>query len=79
MGTLALLNVAGVSCSAILDIAHVMHHPHALARELQTQLRHADTPPMVAQPMMMDGHRMTGDLAPLALNAHEGRWQPRDH
>lgn len=76
---LALLDEAGVSCSPILDIAQVMDHPHTLARELRLQPQHADTPPMVAQPMLMDGHRMTGDLAPPALNAHEGRWQPRDH
>ena len=34
---------------------------------------------MVAQPMLMDGHRMAGDVASPALNAHEGRWQLRDH
>jgi crotonobetainyl-CoA:carnitine CoA-transferase CaiB-like acyl-CoA transferase len=77
--SLALLNEAGVPRSPILDIAQVMDHPHTLARELRLQPQHADTPPMVAQPMLMDGHRMTGDLAPPALNAHEGRWQPRDH
>jgi crotonobetainyl-CoA:carnitine CoA-transferase CaiB-like acyl-CoA transferase len=76
---LALLDEAGVPCSPILDIAQVMDHPHTLARELRLQPQHADTPPMVAQPMLMDGHRMTGELAPPALNAHEGRWLPRNH
>jgi crotonobetainyl-CoA:carnitine CoA-transferase CaiB-like acyl-CoA transferase len=75
---LALLNEAGVPCSPILDAAQVMDHPHTLARELRLQPEDANTPPVVAQPMLMDGHRMTGDLAPSALNAHEGRWQPRN-
>ena len=74
---LALLNEANVPCSPILNVAQVMEHPHTRARELRLQPQDADTPPMIAQPMLMDGHRLSADLAPPALNAHEGRWQPR--
>ena len=74
---LALLNEANVPCSPILNVAQVMEHPHTRARELRLQPQDADTPPMIAQPMLMDGHRLSADLVPPALNAHEGRWQPR--
>lgn len=72
----ALLKAAGVPCSPILNVAEVMEHPHTLARELRLQAQDANTPPMVAQPMLMDGQRLVADLAPPALNAHQGRWQP---
>ena len=72
----ALLKAAGVPCSPILNVAEVMEHPHTLARELRLQAQDANTPPMVAQPMLMDGQRLEADLAPPALNAHQGRWQP---
>ena len=64
-----LLSKAGVPCSPILDIAQVMEHPHTLAREMRLQPKDANTPPMIANPMLMDGQRVVADLPPPALNA----------
>ena len=73
----ALLGEAGVPCSPILDIAQVMEHPHTLARELRLQPQDAHTPPMIANPMLMDGQRVVADRAPPSLNADTADWLPR--
>lgn len=73
----ALLGEAGVPCSPILDIAQVMEHPHTLARELRLQPQDARTPPMIANPMLMDGQRVVADRAPPTLNADTADWLPR--
>lgn len=71
----ALLDQAGVPCSPILDVAQVMAHPHVLARELRVETDDPNTPPMVANPMLMDGQRMVAPLPPPPLNAHAAAWQ----
>jgi hypothetical protein len=38
------------------------------------QPRDAQTPPMVANPMLFDGQRPVADLPPPALDAHQARW-----
>ena len=68
------LDVAGVPCSPILDIAQVMEHPHVAARGLRLQPGVDGTPPMIANPMVMDGQRPVAELPPPALGAHPARW-----
>jgi crotonobetainyl-CoA:carnitine CoA-transferase CaiB-like acyl-CoA transferase len=70
----ALLDRAGVPCSPILDIAQVMDHPHVAARGMALQPRDAQTPPMVANPMLFDGQRPVAELSPPVLDAHQARW-----
>jgi crotonobetainyl-CoA:carnitine CoA-transferase CaiB-like acyl-CoA transferase len=69
-----LLDTAGVPCSPILDIAQVMEHPHVAARGLTLQPQGPGIPPMVANPMLLDGQRPVADLPPPVLNAHQARW-----
>nr|WP_247596990.1 CaiB/BaiF CoA-transferase family protein [Hydrogenophaga sp. PAMC20947] len=71
----SLLDKAGVPCSPILDIAQVMSHPHVLARELRMDSGEPLYPPMVANPMLMDGHRLVSNQPPPGLNAHTACWQ----
>ena len=68
------LDAAGVPCSPILDIAQVMAHPHVAARGLRIQAESATVPPMIANPMVLDGQRPVADLPPPALGAHQARW-----
>ncbi|MBA4215670.1 MAG: CoA transferase [Polaromonas sp.] len=68
------LDVAGVPCSPILDIAQVMEHPHVAARGMALQPQDAQTPPMVANPMLFDGQRPVAELSPPVLGAHQARW-----
>ena len=70
----ALLDQAGVPCAPILDIAQVMDHPHVAARGMALKPRDAQTPPMVANPMLFDGLRPVADLPPPVLDAHPARW-----
>ena len=70
----ALLDRAGVPCAPILDIAQVMEHPHVAARGMALQPRDAQTPPMVANPMLFDGQRPVAELSPPVLGAHQARW-----
>ena len=68
------LDAAGVPCSPILDIAQVMEHPHVAARGLRLQPGVGAAPPMIANPMVMDGQRPVAELPPPALGAHQARW-----
>ena len=68
------LDVAGVPCSPILDIAQVMEHPHVAARGLRLQPGVDGEPPMIANPMLMDGRRPVAELPPPALGVHQARW-----
>ena len=68
------LDAAGVPCSPILDIAQVMEHPHVAARGLRLQPGVDAGPPMIANPMVMDGQRPVAELPPPALGAHQARW-----
>ena len=70
----ALLDRAGVPCAPILDLAQVMEHPHVAARGMRLQPRDAQTPPMLANPMLFDGQRPVADRPPPALGADQARW-----
>ena len=72
----ALLDQVGVPCAPILDVAQVMAHPQILARELLIKSTNPNSPPMVANPMLMDGQRIVASLPPPELNAHSASWQP---
>lgn len=69
-----LLDEAGVPCSPILDVEQVMQHPHVQARGMLLATDDNLTPPMVANPMLMDGHRMTAQIAPPALGSGTCVW-----
>ena len=70
------LEGAAVPCSPILDIAQVMAHPQVLARGMKLPAQGDSVPPMVANPMRLDGQRPVADLPPPALNQHQGKWLP---
>jgi crotonobetainyl-CoA:carnitine CoA-transferase CaiB-like acyl-CoA transferase len=70
-----LLDRVSVPCSPILDVAQVMTHPHVLARGMALPAQGADMPPMVANPMLMDGQRMTAPLPPPLLGGDVAAWQ----
>lgn len=67
-----LLEQASVPCAPILDIGHVMEHPHVAARGMT--LQPTDGPPMVAHPVLLDGQRPVANLPPPPLDAHQARW-----
>lgn len=70
-----LLDQSAVPCSPILDITQVMAHPHVAARGMKLASSDAAVPPMVANPMLMDGIRPTADLPPPELGAHRAIWK----
>ena len=69
-----LLDKAGVPCSPILDVEQVMQHPHVLARGMLLAAQDISAPPMVANPMLMDGRRMTAQISPPALGSGHCAW-----
>lgn len=71
-----LLDEAGVPCSPILDVEQVMQHPHVLARGMLLAAQDKVVPPMVANPMLMDGHRMTAQISPPVLGSGDCAWVP---
>lgn len=73
-----LLDRASVPCSPILDVEQVMVHPHVLARGMKLSSADAASPPMIAQPMLMDGQRMTSVLPPPTLGSGSAAWCERD-
>ena len=70
-----LLDQSAVPCSPILDITQVMAHPHVAARGMKLESSDTTVPPMVANPMLMDGVRPTADLPPPELGAHRAIWK----
>jgi crotonobetainyl-CoA:carnitine CoA-transferase CaiB-like acyl-CoA transferase len=70
----ALLDQVGVPCAPILDIGQVMAHPHVAARGMRLHTADPGLPPMVSNPMVMDGQRPVAELPPPALGAHQARW-----
>ena len=70
-----LLDRANVPASPILDVEQVMTHPHVLARGMKLTSDDSTTPPMIANPMLMDGQRMTSELAPPALGTGVAAWR----
>lgn len=69
-----LLDEAGVPCSPILDVEQVMQHPHALARGMLLASDDSQVPPMIANPMLMDGARMTAQMPPPTLGSGVCAW-----
>ena len=69
-----LLDAASVPCSPILDVEQVMKHPHVLARGMKLSSDDPAHPPMIANPMLINGQRMTAERAPPALGADEAFW-----
>lgn len=70
-----LLDSSAVPCSPILDITQVMAHPHVAARGMKLESGDPSIPPMVANPMLMDGVRPKADLPPPELGAHQATWK----
>jgi len=70
-----LLDSANVPSSPILDVEQVMTHPHVLARGMKLTSDDSTTPPMIANPMLMDGQRMISELAPPALGSGVAAWR----
>jgi len=70
-----LLDHVSVPCSPILDVAQVMDHPHVLARGMKLGFADPAMPPMIANPMLMDGQRMTAPLPPPLLGGDVAAWQ----
>jgi len=70
-----LLDSANVPSSPILDVEQVMMHPHVLARGMKLTSDDSTTPPMIANPMLMDGQRMISELAPPALGSGVAVWR----
>ena len=70
-----LLDSANVPSSPILDVEQVMTHPHVLARGMKLTSDDSTTPPMIANPMLMDGQRMISELAPPALGSGVAVWR----
>jgi crotonobetainyl-CoA:carnitine CoA-transferase CaiB-like acyl-CoA transferase len=69
-----LLDSVSVPCSPILDVERVMKHPHVLARKMKITSASSSIPPMIANPMLMDGQRMTSELAPPGLGSGVASW-----
>jgi crotonobetainyl-CoA:carnitine CoA-transferase CaiB-like acyl-CoA transferase len=69
------LEAAAVPCSPILAIDQVLEHPQVLARGLY--LPAADgVPPMIANPMRLDGQRPVSPKAPPSLGGDSAQWIP---
>ena len=67
------LEAAAVPCSPILAIDQVLTHPQVQARGLC--LPAVDSaPPMIANPMRLDGQRPVSPKAPPSLGADSARW-----
>ena len=67
------LETAAVPCSPILSVAEVLEHPQTQARQMVVG-GHDDLPPMVAQPVRINGQRPEAGLAPPALGQHGPKW-----
>ncbi|WP_236589832.1 CaiB/BaiF CoA transferase family protein [Ramlibacter aurantiacus] len=68
------LDERGVPCAPVLDVAQVMAHPHVAARGMRVE-GHDGQPPMIANPMCIDGWRMQSDLPPPRLGEDAAAWQ----
>ena len=72
-----LLDRYAVPCAPILDVAQVMVHPQVAARGILMKPADASVPPMVANPMVLDGIRPLADLPPPHLDQHLPVWLKR--
>lgn len=73
-----LLDQSAIPCAPILDIAQVMTHPQVTARGMRMDSTGPGVPPMIANPMMLDGVRPLAGLQPPHLNQHHPDWQQRE-
>lgn len=62
-----LLEPAHVPCAPILELPDVFRHPQVVARSLRIE---REGIPMVANPMRIDGERVTAERAPPRLDEH---------
>ncbi|HEX5784900.1 MAG TPA: CaiB/BaiF CoA-transferase family protein [Burkholderiaceae bacterium] len=69
----ALLEHAAVPCSPILDVGQVLAHPHTQARGMTLTASADGAPPMVANPMRLDGQRPQSPLPPPGLDSLGGQ------
>jgi crotonobetainyl-CoA:carnitine CoA-transferase CaiB-like acyl-CoA transferase len=67
------LENAAVPCSPILSVAEVLAHPQTLARDMVVGGQ-GDLPPMVAQPVLINGQRPVASSPPPALGQHGAQW-----
>ena len=68
-----LLEHAAVPCSPILDVGQVLTHPHTQARGMTIAASTDGAPPMVANPMRLDGQRPQNPLPPPGLDSLGGQ------
>jgi crotonobetainyl-CoA:carnitine CoA-transferase CaiB-like acyl-CoA transferase len=71
------LETAAVPCSPILSVAEVLEHPQTLARQMVVGDQ-ADLPPMVAQPVLINGQRPVASTPPPALGQYSSQWMPKN-
>jgi crotonobetainyl-CoA:carnitine CoA-transferase CaiB-like acyl-CoA transferase len=69
-----LLDESSVPCSPILDVQQVMQHPHVQDRGMLLKAGDNLVPPMVANPMLIDGFRMTAQIPPPTLGSGTCAW-----
>ena len=69
------LETAAVPCSPILSIDQVLAHPQVQARGLCLPAVDG-APPMIANPMRLDGQRPVSPKAPPGLGADSAQWLP---
>ena len=69
------LEAAAVPCSPILSIDQVLEHPQVQARGLCLPAVDG-APPMIANPMRLDGQRPVSPKAPPGLGADLAQWIP---
>lgn len=72
------LEAAAVPCSPILAIDQVLTHPQVQARGLCLPAVDG-APPMIANPMRLDGQRPVSPKAPPGLGADSPQWIPSQH
>lgn len=69
------LEAAAVPCSPILAIDQVLEHPQVQARGLCLPATNG-APPMIANPMRLDGQRPVSPKAPPSLGGDSAQWIP---
>ena len=72
------LEAAAVPCSPILSIDQVLEHPQVQARGLCLPAANG-APPMIANPMRLDGQRPVSPKAPPSLGADSAQWILNHH
>ena len=73
------LEHAAVPCSPILNVEQVLTHPHTQARGLAVPGVDAQSPPMVACPMVLDGQRPLHPTPPPSLGNSPAQFADPTH